>query len=506
MLLSENQAVVDALKKILEDYAYLEYDEESSRNQDFLRVKVTDPKTNRDISVARRISRELGISTGIDFLNPSSAGSGPRNPNTDWTYFNIREYKKIAVNPDTGQYFMISVPALEVVRQAILELEYPVDGLRVVNATERLAEKLQISDENKRAKNRSDLNFFRYDVVAPQFKRLLQEGKLAQPNGPRTPYFPADMDSDPSNLELRDPTSQFEWPSVERMALNSDTGEEYQIQLPATPIVKQALLDFDYPPSGIRITDIAEALADQFELTEKQRKSKGKYGLVWKRHVNIAANSLVNSGQLLRIKRGWIINPEQPDIESSESDDSPFAHGDTASPEVVIEQNYEKHQDRLKEELLQKIMDNSSDFFEELIPDVLIKMGYGRSHEDVELTGGSGDGGIDGIIYQDPLRLDAIYFQAKRWDKGNIHRPEIDKFIGALILKGASKGVFITTSRFSEGAKVAANEAAGPKIILIDGKKLVQLMIDHDVGVSFGDSYQLKEVDLDYFVMGDSEA
>lgn len=497
MLLSENQAVVDALKEILEGYEYLEYDEEYSRNRDFLRVKVTDPETDRDISDAHSISRELGQVTEKYFLNPASVGSGPRNPETDWAYFNIREYKRTAVNPDTGQHYIITPPEPEKVRQAILELDFPPDGIRVVHATERLAEKLQISDEDKRAKNRSDLNFFRYDVVAPQFKRLLREGKLEQPNGPRTPYFLADMDPDPS---------QPEWPSVERTVLDPDTGEEYQIMLPATGVVKEALLNFDYPPSGIRIKDIAEALADQFALTEEQREAEGKYGLVWKRHVNIAANSLVNSEKLLRIRVGWIINTEQPDIEPSESDDSSFSDGDTPSPEVVMAQNYRKHRDRLTEELLQKIMDNPPEFFEELVVNLLVKMGYGHPRADAEVTGGSGDGGIDGIIYQDPLKLDAVYVQAKRFKDTTVGSPDIVNFTGALALKGASKGVFITTSRFTEGAKAAANEAAGPKIILIDGKKLVQLMIDHDVGVSLGDSYQLKEVDLDYFVIDDDEA
>ena len=313
MLLSENQAVVDALKKILEgkDYEYLEYDEEYSRNQDFLKVKVTDPKPDRDISDAHSISKKLGQVTGRYFLNPASVGSGPRNPETDWAYFNIREFKKTAVNPDTGQHYIIMPPEPEKVRQAILELDFPPDGIRVVHATERLAEKLQISDEDKRAKNRSDLNFFRYDVVAPQFKRLLREGKLEQPNGPRTPYLLADMDPDPLNLEFRETSFQPEWPSVEKTALDPDTGEEYQIQLPATRVVKEALLDFDYPPSGIRIKDITEALTDQFELTEEQSEAKGNYGLVWKRHVNIAADSLVDSKRLLRTKRGGIINPEQ---------------------------------------------------------------------------------------------------------------------------------------------------------------------------------------------------
>ena len=213
---------------------------------------------------------------------------------------------RIAINPDTGKDYEINLPASEVVREAILALEFPPEGIRVVHATERLAEQFELSDEQKHAKNRSGLNVFRYDVVAPQFKRLLQEGELIQPGGPRTPYFLAVGDA-----ELRETPSQPEWESVARMAADRDTGEEYQIQLPATRIVKQALLNFDYPPSGIRIRDIAEALADQFVLTEEQREAGGKYGPVWKRHVNITSAGLVKSGQLLRISRGWITNPER---------------------------------------------------------------------------------------------------------------------------------------------------------------------------------------------------
>ena len=157
----------------------------------------------------------------------------------------------------------------------------------------------------------------------------------------------------------------------------------------------------------------------------------------------------------------------------------------------------------MKDELLQNIIDNPPDFFEELVLDLLVKIGYGRSREDAEVTGGSGDGGIDGIIIQDKLGLDAVYVQAKRWAEGTVGSPDIDKFIGALTRTGASKGVFITTSHFSKPAKAAANESAGPKIALIDGKELVQLMIDHDVGVSAGKFYQLKEVNLDYFAIDD---
>lgn len=401
--------------------------------------------------------------------------------------------KKKAVNPDTGHRYLIEMPAPEVVKQAILELEYPPDGIRVIVAAQRLAEKFKLSDEQKHVKNKWDLNVFRYDVVAPQFRKLLGQGKLKQPGGSRTEYFLAETVDAPLVIE-----------TVERLAANLDTGEEHQIEVPATPVVKQALLDFDYPASGIEIRGIAEELADQFTLTDEQRNARGYYGPVWKRHVNIAANSLVNSGQLLRIKRGWIINPEQSDRETSDvGSDSSFSDGDKLSPEVVIAQNYQEHRDRLKKELLQKIMDNPPDFFEELVLDLLFKMGYGGSRADAEAVGRSGDGGIDGIIREDKLGLDLIYIQTKRQqDTVQVHL--VRDFTGALDSKGARKGIFITTSGFTQPAKKFVEEVSSKRIILIDGVQLVQLMIDHNLGVSLGNSYQLKEADLDYFAIDDA--
>ncbi|MYC75396.1 hypothetical protein F4X10_06455 [Candidatus Poribacteria bacterium] len=418
----------------------------------------------------------------------------------------MKTVEKIAVNPDTRQSYLLTMPGPQLVRQAILELEYPPDGIKVVVAIQELTEKFQLSDEQKHAKNMSNLNVFRYDVVAPQFKWLLREGKLVQPEGSKAPYFPAESSSGSSGTEFREDSREYEGPSavetVDRTAANPKTGEEYQIKLPATRVVKEALLDFDYTAGGIEIRNIVEALADQFGLSNEQRHARGKYGLVWRRHVNIAANGLVNSGDLSRIKRGWIINPEQPDVENSDLDgDSPFSDGETPSPEAIIVQKYQEHQDRLKEELLQNIMDNPPDFFEKLVLDLLLKMGYCDSRADAEAVGRSGDGGIDGIINQDPLGLDVIYIQAKRWRKGNVGSPDIQRFIGALTNTGALKGVFITTSSFTENAEAAANESAGPKIVLIDGKQLVQLMFDHNLGISLGSLYQLKEVDVAYFTI-----
>lgn len=416
----------------------------------------------------------------------------------------MKTVKKVAVNPDTDQQYWIEMPGPESVRQAILKMDFPQDGIKVKDAARILAETFSLSDEQTWARNSSNLNFFQHNIVSPQFKLLLEAGQLKQPGGPRTPYFLAESSSDLSDTELHETFPEY-IELAKRITVDPDTGKEKLIKLPPTHVVKKALLGFDYPTSGIQIKDIVDALADQFELSDEKRKARGKYGSVWRRHVNITANSLVNSGQLLRIKRGWYINPEQPDVETSDLEDtSPFSDGETLVPEVVIAQNYRDHIDRLKEDLLQKIVDNPPDFFEKLVLDLLVKMEYGNSHTDAKVVGRSGDGGIDGIINQDPLGLDVIYIQAKQWTDGKVSRPDIQRFIGALTGTGASKGVFITTSSFTEPAKEAANESAGPKIVLVDGKQLVQLMIDHHLGISLGSLYQLKEVDVAYFTIDDA--
>ena len=138
------------------------------------------------------------------------------------------------------------------------------------------------------------------------------------------------------------------------------------------------------------------------------------------------------------------------------------------------------------------------EFFEKLVVDLLLNMGYGGSRRDAgEAIGRSGDEGIDGIIKEDKLGLETIYIQAKRWEN-TVSRPEIQKFAGALQGQQAKKGVFITTSNFSQGANDYAH-IIDSKVVLIDGERLAQLMIDYDIGVSKIKSYELKRVDTDYF-------
>ena len=147
---------------------------------------------------------------------------------------------------------------------------------------------------------------------------------------------------------------------------------------------------------------------------------------------------------------------------------------------------------------LLSILSCSPKFFEDLVIDLLLKMGYGGSKKDAgSRLGQSGDGGIDGIIKEDQLGLDVIYIQAKRW-QGSVGRPEIQKFVGALHGQRAKKGVFITTSTYTNEAKMYV-ENIDVKVILIDGKLLSNLMIDFDVGVSVSATYTIKKIDTDYF-------
>jgi len=168
------------------------------------------------------------------------------------------------------------------------------------------------------------------------------------------------------------------------------------------------------------------------------------------------------------------------------------------TPEELLENSYQDIRKTLAQDILSKIKLCSPSFFERLVVELLVKMGYGGSRTDAgKAIGKSGDEGIDGIIKEDKLGLDIIYIQAKRWENV-VGRPEIQKFVGALAGQGAKKGIFITTSRFSNEAKdyIPRNET---KIVLIDGEQLASLLIDNNLGVSTQVVYEIKKIDLDYF-------
>lgn len=167
------------------------------------------------------------------------------------------------------------------------------------------------------------------------------------------------------------------------------------------------------------------------------------------------------------------------------------------TPSELMEQNYQQLQSKLAGEMLESVMSVSLNRFEQFVVDLLVKMGYGRG----ETVGRGGDGGIDGIINQDALGLEKVYIQAKRYTTGSVGEPEIRNFSGSLDARGATKGVFITTSTFSSTARQTAQTiSAGSKFIrLVDGNELAQLMIRHGVGVVTEYTYEIKKLDENYF-------
>jgi restriction system protein len=178
---------------------------------------------------------------------------------------------------------------------------------------------------------------------------------------------------------------------------------------------------------------------------------------------------------------------------------------DSATAEERIDAGHRELRSALAADLLDRVREGSWEFFEQLVLDVLKAMGYGGPEGSVERLGGGGmDEGVDGVIREDALGLDLIYVQAKSW-QGTVGRPEIQRFFGALHGKRAGKGVFITTSKFSAEAREYA-QGVTPRVILVDGRQLAELMVDHNVGVTVKDTFEIKGIDLDYFSVEDGAA
>jgi len=270
-------------------------------------------------------------------------------------------------------------------------------------------------------------------------------------------------------------------------------------------------------------------LADKFELTEEEKKKllpSGKQSLFDNR-VGWAKTYLKKARLLEYTRRGYFKiterglevledDPEKIDnkyleqfkefeefrsksAQSEEEKDVDDEDFQDRTPKEVLENAYQTLREDLAQDLLEKVKDSTPDFFEKLVIDLLINMGYGGSRRDAgKAIGRVSDGGIDGIINEDRLGLDIIYIQAKKWDN-TVGRPEIQKFAGALEGKRAKKGIFITTSQFSSQAEDFVS-TIGSKIILIDGEKLAKYMIDFNVGVSTEEVFELKGLDNDYFL------
>lgn len=212
---------------------------------------------------------------------------------------------------------------------------------------------------------------------------------------------------------------------------------------------------------------------------------------------SISINDLKTIEEFKEFNNGNTFISDSTTIETKTGVDSLL---EIKTPLEKLEETYQYIQHELASELLEKIRLNTWQFFEDLVVDLMVKMGYGGSRSKAgESIKRTNDEGIDGIINEDKLGLDVIYLQAKMWKtETSIGRPEIQKFVGALHGQRAKKGVFITTSSFSKGA-IEYVKVIEPKVILIDGKTLTNLMIEFNVGTTTVESYQIKKIDLDYF-------
>lgn len=262
------------------------------------------------------------------------------------------------------------------------------------------------------------------------------------------------------------------------------------------------------------------SVADQEELLPSGRQPRFGNRVAW------AKVYLQQAGLLLSPRRGWFqisdlgrelleAPPERIDIkflgqypqfvefrrrrgDVGEEPATTDTEAELETPEEALEAAHVKMKASLASELLGRVKAGSPAFFEQMVVELLLRMGYGGSRTDAgQVVGKSGDEGIDGTISEDRLGLDIVYLQAKKWD-GTVGRPEVQKFVGALHGRRARKGVLITTGTFSTDA-TSYVEQIEPKVVLIDGRRLAELMIDFEVGVSTTTTYHVKRVDSDYF-------
>ncbi|MBN1166418.1 MAG: restriction endonuclease [Methanospirillaceae archaeon] len=277
------------------------------------------------------------------------------------------------------------------------------------------------------------------------------------------------------------------------------------------------------------IQEIYSQIASSFNLTEEELNQKLPSGVqsTFHNRVGWAKTYLKKAGLLITPSRGKVQitergvsvlshNPDhinqnflkqfpeflefkefRTDNQSHFDDDSDMRENDQ-TPQETLEKSYQDIQSKLAHELLSQVMNSSPEFFERLVIDLLVAMGYGGSRSEAgERVGRSGDDGIDGIIKEDKLGLDTVCIQAKRW-QNTVGRPEIQAFVGSLAGNRARKGVFITTSQFSREAWEYVQRIE-QKVVLIDKEALTEYMIDHNVGVSEESRYIVKRIDLDYF-------
>jgi len=266
------------------------------------------------------------------------------------------------------------------------------------------------------------------------------------------------------------------------------------------------------------ISEYVGIIETKFNLTDKEKAARlgGGQRIVYNR-VSWGVSYLKRYGLIIIPRRGYSLITEKgiellnssPDkitirmlrnISENTSEAEMETEDFPKPPDEVIGVLINDLNEQLASDILDLIYTNSPFFFEKLVIDLLLKMGYGGIESTGLTTAQTGDGGIDGVIKQDVLGLDSIYIQAKRWERDRaVGRPDIQKFVGALAGKNASKGVFITTSKYSESAVNYAENLPNNKVILIDGMELTKLMIKYDLAVSVSDTYHIKKIDSDYF-------
>ncbi|MEZ0001618.1 restriction endonuclease [Sinorhizobium fredii] len=284
---------------------------------------------------------------------------------------------------------------------------------------------------------------------------------------------------------------------------------------------------------GKRVADVADRIADEFRLTNEEREEllpSGRQRILhnrihWAKFYMSKAGLISSPARgrfvateagetLLATNPGWIdvallmrepafrefYRNEGQATSAEEAVQTAALSSIATTPEERVDAAYSSLIAALRAELLERIVQNSPAFFEQLIVDLLVAMGYGGSHKNAaEQLGRSGDGGVDGVINEDRLGLDRIYVQAKRYAFGNqVGRPEVNAFVGSLVGLGATKGVFVTTSTFSQLAKEFVKHLA-QRVILIDGTELADLLIEHNVGVRSYRVVEFKRLDEDFF-------
>ncbi|WP_338832717.1 Mrr restriction system protein [Moorella humiferrea] len=273
------------------------------------------------------------------------------------------------------------------------------------------------------------------------------------------------------------------------------------------------------------LSKVADDLADQLNLSVEERKEMLPSGRQtrFRNRVGWVATHLRKAGLIESIGRGKFRITERGEkvlkenlqyldmkylrqfpeyrefrgLSKNEEEVPPHSLDNVQTPEELLEYTHQKLLDQLSEELLERVKNSSADFFEKLVLDLLVAMGYGGSVKDAaEKVGRTGDGGIDGVIKQDKLGLDVICVQAKKW-QNQVGVSVVREFVGSLLDRKAKKGVLITTSSFSNEAKEYAARVGNA--VLIDGRKLAELMIEHGVGVTETARYVLYRIDSDYF-------